>query len=152
MDAKAILIALLIACLWGIKPVIQKHVLATLQPETVLVLSALLYGSTIAVYAIYNNKIIIKDYPKMTKQHIMWLAIAAILCGATGTILYYQLLNIHPSYKVTAITFCSPAFTLILAYFLLKENVTKECVLGVILIVIGIVLLGRPKSIEKLKN
>jgi drug/metabolite transporter (DMT)-like permease len=66
----------------------------------------------------------------------------AIILSFIPNIIYYNLINDHDSYVVTALVNSAPVFTVGLSYLLLKENITKYGMLGVVLIIVGVFCLS----------
>ncbi len=134
-----VLLALVVALLWSISPIVHKSILsAGISRETVLVLTGLLYFPCILAYGLIYHKRIITDIPKITKTQWALLICLTVMSGLIGNILYFWLLKHNDSYVVTALAFCSPIFTLVLAYWLLHEKITPVSVIGVLLIVLGV--------------
>jgi drug/metabolite transporter (DMT)-like permease len=71
----------------------------------------------------------------------------AIVCSFLATLLYYQLMRNHKSHLVTALTYSSPIFTLLLAELVSGERPDQYSRWGVILITLGIVVLSQHTEI-----
>lgn len=72
----------------------------------------------------------------------MWIGIAAILSGFVANLIYLFVLKKHQSYLVSALIYAAPAFTLLLAYFLLKEDISVIGFIGVIMVIIGTICIA----------
>lgn len=138
-----ILAALLVAFLWGATPIIHKHVLKYVSPAVILVVGGTAYYITLLAYAAYNWKKLYPEIQTLTAINTFWICLASLIMSFVAKILYLHVLKKKESYVVSALVFSAPFFTAILAVLLLKEKVTLEKLVGVMLIVIGIVVLSR---------
>ena len=140
MDVGFVSVALLIALLWAINPILIKYILDDgLDSRLVLALTSSIYFICMIVFVIWNWKPIVQSAKKkLTLQIFCIVAFSSIFTAFLANYLNVQLLKNHPSYIVTAITFSSPLFTLILASFFLGEMVNIYGIIGVVLIVVGI--------------
>jgi uncharacterized membrane protein len=133
---------LILSFLWGVLPVVHKAVLSTLNHRVVLVMSGVIYFATLLVYTAWNWKVLRKEGKKITVKHVAWLSAGTIGCTFLGSIIYYYLISEYDSHIVTAISYSSPFFALILAWLFLKEDVSVMGAVGVLLIVAGVVAIG----------
>lgn len=139
MHVLPLLIALLVAFLWGTLPAVHKYLLGRHDPISVIVLSA-------AVYAVCTLSLAVWYWPRIKKDVATWrprtfaiLAANTIIAGFVANLLYMHVLKKHDSYIVSALVCISPAFTLLLAVLFLGERPTGVGALGVVLIVAGVV-------------
>lgn len=137
-----IVTSLFVAFLWGLTPIIHKHVLNTIDPLLVFVLSGIVFGVGAIILLFVNRDGSLVDKFRSTDTVALAWIVAAQLVTMFATMLYLQLLQKHHSYVVTALTYSSPVFTLILAYLILNEKVSIAGAMGVLLIVAGIALLA----------
>jgi len=149
MHLNFILIALLISVLWGATPVVIKSLTKKFDISTIMFVEGLLYFFFLLCYAYKYTDTIGKDILKINHIDLFKMFFASVIGGLIGNIMYIYILNKHESYITTALVSVSPFFTLILAYYFTKENVTFYGVLGVIFIVFGIMLIAYN---EKLVN
>lgn len=82
------------------------------------------------------------DSAKLTKTNVLLIGTASILTGLVANLLYFFILKKHESYVVSALIYAAPAFTLLLAYFILREKVTGIGCLGVAFVVVGTVCIA----------
>ena len=95
-------------------------------------------------FVCWNWKPIIKSAKaKLTLKIFCIVAFSSIFTAFVANYLNVQLLRKHDSYIVTAITFSSPLFTLLLASLFLGEKVNIYGIIGVILIVVGIMMVAK---------
>jgi drug/metabolite transporter (DMT)-like permease len=142
MSSEVIYIALCIAFLWGLTPVIHKHVLNTVDKKVVMVLSGMFYFTALIIYAAINWNTIKTESKKLTVPSVFWIGFVALVAGFFANLIYYYILNKHDSYVVSALIYSCPVFTLILAYLFLKEKISMYGLAGVLLIVLGVICLA----------
>ena len=150
MHLKFILIALLISALWGATPVVIKSLTKKFDISTIMFIEGLLYFFFLLCYTYKYTDIIGKDILKINHIDLFKMFFASVIGGLIGNIMYIYILNKHESYITTALVSVSPFFTLILAYYFTKENITLYGVLGVIFIVFGIMLIAYNETSEPL--
>jgi len=139
---EVIFYALFVAFLWGLTPVIHKHVLNTLDPRTVMVLGSIFYFACVLMFWLWNREIIKNDVKNVKLQHIYWIAITSIVTAFIANVIYLFILKKHDSYIISALIYSCPIFTLVLAYIFLKEHITFTGLIGVFLITAGVACLG----------
>ena len=137
-----IFLSLFVAFLWSLGGVFQKYVLMTMSPTTLMVVGSMLYFVCIVPYGLINRKLILSEVSKFKPSTLLATGGFVFLSMFFSIILYYRLLSKYDVHKVTAITFVSPLFTLILAALFLKERVTIASMVGVVLIVLGVACIG----------
>ena len=133
-----ICIALFVAFLGGITPIIHKHVLQNINKASILVFGGIAYCCCIFCLFIWNYDVIINDYSKITDNDLFWIMFAAIVDVFLANLLYLYVLKTHNSSLVAALIYSSPIFTLLLAYLFLNEKVDKYGILGIIFIILGV--------------
>lgn len=132
-----IFIALFVGFLDGLSPVIHKSLLNKYSPVTLLILSSVVYFSCVLIYFCNNAELVLREVGRITKIDMFRLTINAIVGSFFANILYLDVLKNHDSNIISALINTSPLFTLVLAYFLLKEKITFYGLLGIFLIVTG---------------
>lgn len=135
-----ILIALFVAFLWGLLPVVHKYVLQKHNIITVIVFSALIYALCTLILAWLYWPSIKKDLRIIDKNTILLLTIVTIFAGFLANIIYMYVLEKHDSHIISALVYTSPVFTLILAILFLNEKPTMLSLIGIFLIISGIIM------------
>ena len=79
---------------------------------------------------------------KINSQDILILISVSLGAGFLANLLFYYVLKSHESSLVSALVFSSPIFTLIVAYFFMKEELNGFGILGIVLIVLGVVCIA----------
>ena len=134
-----VLPAILVACMWGYLPVMEKKILQHVSIKTLLVLFGLLYGIVSLIICMYYYKEIYEDiknkniFEKISIKALLFMVIFYIV----GSLIYYMLLKDHKSHIVVALTYTTPIFTTLFSYLMIQEEITQKSILGIILIVAG---------------
>lgn len=147
-----IAIALFVSFLWGLAPIIHKHVLKSVDPKVVMVTGGLFYSICLFTFAIYYLKDIKSGFKKLQLRNALWIGFASIITAFIANLIYFYILKDHDSYVIAALIYSSPVFTLILAYYLLKEKVTMMGFVGVAFIMIGIICLALNEKSAKVED
>ena len=140
-------IALLVACIWGINPIMEKLSLVNATPLTVMTLRFIVSSVILTSITLFSGKVHeLKDLDTQT----YWMIIIPAVLGALGLFLYFLALGKGDSSRVAPIAATFPLFTAVYAYILLKENITFERLIGIILIVLGLVVINWKGAAESL--
>jgi drug/metabolite transporter (DMT)-like permease len=132
--------------------VLNKILLGKFSVPTVLVLSHFVYFLAVLVFIYINYIEISKDIKKINSQDILILIVVSLGAGFFANLLYYYVLKSHESSLVSALVFSSPIFTLIVAYFFMKEELNTFGILGILLIVLGVICIAYNYGNYKLEN
>lgn len=155
MDAY-ILIALFISFLWGIQPIVHKHLLNKYNLITIILISTIVNLSLIISVSITRNKEVLVDINKLTFRDLFILIIVSSFTIFLANIMYYYILKDNETSIISALVYSCPAFTLILAYIFLKERLDIYGISGILAIIIGVILISQnnkfSKELEYLSN
>lgn len=146
MNKEALILALFIAFLWGMSPIIHKVALHKISPPTALVISSIFYMSCVVVYAMIYKDTIIKDVHALDVRIMCMLAFTSIVCGFLSNIIYFGIIKKYESHIVSALIYACPIFTLIFASLFLRERISRFGVIGVVLITLGVICLAFNKA------
>lgn len=137
------LLALLI-CLWGIAPLLSKRIyLSGINQITHMLFTSSFYVIIIYLFAYYNRQVIKDDMQKVDKSLILlFFMFALCFMFATNYTNNYLIRNSNPSY-ISSMTSITPVVTLLLSYFFLKEEITKNKLIGIITVVTGLIIMNK---------
>lgn len=135
------IISFLIAVSWSITPILYKSILSNIPPETFFIYSYIVTTLLVALYIITNWNNIDWHVDKLNKE-LIGLLVCVILILMVTTYLYYHVLEKNNVHIVTTLTATAPLFTILIAYFYLKEKISMVAWIGMLLVIIGIVLLS----------
>lgn len=88
----------------------------------------------------------LSDYQYVTTTHILCLVGSVILGGVIGDALYVNSLRILSVGQAFPITNSHPLFTVLFGALLLGTDVTWKLLLGLMLTLLGVYFIGRPRS------
>lgn len=137
-----ILLTLIISFLWGISPIAYKKVLANVDNKLVFILNSFFYTLCIILYTIYYWSSIKEEYSKIKTNDIYIVAIISIFMSFIPNIIYFYLLKHYDSSIVTILVSSSPIFTIAISYFIFSEKKTRNEMIGVGLIILGIIFIS----------
>jgi len=137
-----IFLALLISFLWGVQPVIHKHLLKKYNHITIMLVSSIVYFALLIVTSIIKNKEVMADLQKMTARDLSILTALSFFTVFMANLIYYYILKDHESSLISALIYSSPVFTLIFAYLFLKERLDIYGLSGIFAIIAGVILIS----------
>lgn len=138
MDSLSLFIALCVAFLWGVSPVIHKSLLGKHSHVTIMLITAIVNILCVISYAVFKNKELIPDMKTIPMKDVFVVACTTMTTVFLANVLYYTALKNNDSYIISALIYSSPIFTLLLAYLFLKEKITYYGLLGVLFIIVGV--------------
>ena len=144
-----ILIALFISFLWGIQPIVHKHLLNKYNFITIMLISTIVNFSLILAVSITRNKEILVDMNKLTFRDLFILVLVSSFTIFLANMMYYYILKNHESSIISALVYSSPVFTLIIAYIFLKERLDIYGVSGIFLMIFGVILVSNNNKFSK---
>ena len=135
----ASLLALLVAFIWGINPIMEKLSLVKATPLTVMTIRFIMTSIVLTIITIYQGKFY--ELNNLDSKTYYYIIIPAILAGV-GLYIYFIALGKGESSKVIPIIATFPLFTAVYAFLILKESITTPKIIGTFLIVSGLVILN----------
>ena len=144
-----ILIALFISFLWGIQPIVHKHLLNKYNFITIMLISTIVNFSLILAVSITRNKEILADMNKLTFRDLFILVLVSSFTIFLANMMYYYILKNHESSIISALVYSSPVFTLIIAYIFFKERLDIYGVSGILLMIFGVILVSNNNKFSK---
>jgi len=140
-------IAVFIAFLSGILPVIHKYFLNKFQPMSLFLYSSFVYFAAVLVFSFSQTETLKRDYAKLTMKDALILAAAILVCGFFVNIIYYTILARNKSHVVSSLKDTAPFFTFLTAILLLGENVGKLGIIGFVLTIMGVTCISLDDNI-----
>ncbi|MBI4833697.1 MAG: EamA family transporter [Planctomycetes bacterium] len=141
MDTRAIIFIIIAIFGWGIAAVFDKMALKTGDSFSGLTIRAAVVFVTMALLAVFSGKSqSIITLVRSDMRSTLYFAASGILAGFIAMVAYYAALRLAPSSQVVPISSAYPLVTALFAMFLLKETVSVQQWLGILLIMIGIYL------------
>lgn len=137
-----ILVASLIAIIWGLSPIMYKHLLDKYNPTSVLVFASLAYFICILVTGCCNYQSILDDYNKIDFNDVCWVILVSVSGLFIANILQVTVLKDNDPSIVSPIIYSCPLITLLAVYLLFNTTLNKECLFGAFLIVSGVLCIS----------
>lgn len=134
-------LAMLAALCWGLAPVAGKVGLTAVDPVVGLALRTLMASALVLGFVVGSGA-----WARLEQVPVAsWLPIGveALLATLAGDLAYYAALKRGDASVVAAVMAASPLATVTAASLWLGEPVTRDVVLGSLLIAAGVALLGR---------
>ena len=141
----ASLLALLVAFIWGINPIMEKLSLVKATPLTVMTIRFIMTSIVLTIITIYQGKFY--ELNNLDSKTYYYIIIPAILAGV-GLYIYFIALGKGESSKVVPIIATFPLFTAVYAFLILKESITTPKIIGTFLIVSGLVILNWGRAVK----
>lgn len=138
MKIEYLLISLFVGFLWGISPIVQKHLLKKFDKLSLMLFFSFIYIFCIIIASLYSHKTILKDFHSINNWDAFVIIAYVVFTSFLTNILILHVLKSHDSYIVCALEGTAPLFTLFMVYLFFDEKVTTIGVLGVLLIALGI--------------
>lgn len=133
----------IIALLWGISPIVVKHGMNNkINVNTIFFINTLIYVICGGLYSLFYKTEIENDLTYKNINILLLLTINAFFAVFLANTIYYVLIESNNTAIVTALSYSSPLFTVILSYFLLEEKLSLQTICGVIVIYLGILLVS----------
>jgi len=138
-----IVLALVIALLWGSQPVLHKQLVSKYDPATIMLFSSVIYVSLVLTLCFRNSSRVGEDLGKLTRKDILILVGLPVVTIFFANIIYFHVLKNHKTSVISAVIYSAPAFTLVIAYLFYKEKLSTSALLGIIAILAGLFLLAK---------
>jgi len=142
MDLSAVALALLVALLWGSQPVFHKFFLKDISIKWIVIISAITNLACVLFFATYFRNDLAHESKSLSKKVVFQIALFAITTIFVANLVYLFVLKSNKSYLVSALIYCAPIFTLLLAYMLRSETITLVPLIGVLLVLAGVLAIA----------
>ncbi|MGI9535400.1 MAG: EamA family transporter [Thermodesulfobacteriota bacterium] len=139
------LIALIVACIWGINPIFEKLSLKTATPYSVITIRFLFTAFCLAVITLTTGRL--EEITKVDGRSLFWILLSGLAGGLIGLFLFFVALKQEDTSKVVPIVATFPMFTAIYAYFLLGETISLKRAIGILFVVIGAILINIKETV-----
>ena len=143
MSTDVVLMAMTVALLWGVAPVVHKYVLhGRVSEKIILVVGGVAYFIVLMMYWVVHAPEIQHGFKTIRWLDIILISIASVFMNLFAKIIYLNALKHAESYVISSLVYSAPLFTLLFAVLLLHEQVTLWKLVGVCMIVGGITLVS----------
>jgi drug/metabolite transporter (DMT)-like permease len=127
---------------WGITTLLVKATkLSDAPPEKTLIYQIFVGGLILAAAALISGEQV-TGFPRAVAAS--WMVYQILVVGLTFTA-WFTLVQRFSATRVSAFTFLTPLFGVVAGYLLLNETVTITFAVAVVFVVVGLVLVNRPR-------
>ena len=137
-----ILVALLIALIWGVSPIMYKHLLDRYHPASVIVFVSIVYIICVFVLGCCNHKEVMEDYGKIDFNDMCWVFLVSLSGLFIANLLQVTVLKDNDPSVVSPIIYSCPLFTILAAYMLFNTSLNGHSLFGSFLIVSGVLCIS----------
>jgi drug/metabolite transporter (DMT)-like permease len=133
-----------ISCIYGLSPILEKHLIQFISIETTIILFGFFYFLFSSVLFYFYGNTIRRDIAILNKNKHLYLEIlvSTFLVFVVANFLYLRLIKHHTTYLGVGMTSVYPIITLLAGYVFLNETFTYVHLCGLFTIILGVVLLG----------
>jgi len=139
------LLALVVACIWGINPIFEKFALKNASPFSVITIRFIFTGLCLAIYTVFAGRV--DELVKVDSRTMMWIILSGLVGGLIGLFIFFVALKQEDTSKVLPIIASFPMFTAIFAYFILGETISLQRFIGILFVIVGVVLINIKESV-----
>ena len=135
---------LVVACIFGVCPLIEKHILKFIHIESFIILSAMCLFVLAMVYTFFiHNVKLMEDIQYLNKNSYLYVLILlfVLLFYIAAHYIYLFTLQKHKLSHVTMVVATFPFITAILAFLFFEESINLIQFIGFCVAVIAMVLL-----------
>jgi drug/metabolite transporter (DMT)-like permease len=137
---------LIVAAIFGLTPILDKFILRSIDVETLMIMSGVLYGVVATLYAVfYHRGPFMDDMTAITANPVLLLliAVSTVLIFIVANYLYLSVIRDHTTALATAITASYPLVTVVAGLLLFGEAISYEQFGGILLVIGGIFMLTK---------
>ena len=137
---KGTFLALIVATLWGITPLIEKKALNYIEPLTAVFIIICMNFLIMSSVFILLGKVDISSLSSIPLKAIFYLLLVSILAGVFAQYLFYKALEVSSPSKVVIISSMYPLITILATCMISREIPSIKVVIGAILVFFGVFL------------
>jgi drug/metabolite transporter (DMT)-like permease len=142
MHSTLVLTSLIVAFIWALNSVAQKHAVNNMSHPTAMAVFAVMYFILMLFYIGHHKELISSEIKNIIPSAIL-LMMAAVILNFIANVLYFRLIKANGVSIVTALTSTMPIFVALLSFMVLRENVTPKHIAGIAAVVGGVVLISQ---------
>ncbi len=127
--------------LWGSTPLFEKLGLRDVEPLAGLLVRSL--AVTLVLVIVFFSTGRMHEVTTMSLKNILLFSVSGIMAGLVAMWTYYYVLKSGNLSKIVPIAAAYPLITAILSAFILKEGLSFQRIVGIILTIVGIILVKK---------
>ena len=144
-----ILNCLIVACIFGICPIIEKYILNYINIETFITLCAFFFFIIVCIYTLFSNKTNLQnDLVIMNQHHHIYalILIFVLLFYVAAHFIYLHVLQKHKPTHVTMVIATFPFITAFIAFLFFDEDINLIQLLSICVAIVAIFYLETNKK------
>jgi len=136
-----IFLLLIVVICWTIQPFYKKIPLISMTYKEYYLLNHIIYTIPIIFYMLFDKNRF-SFVKKMTKRNIFFI-ILSVAIGILGGVSYtYLLKQNNINYLIPHTNPLIIIFTLLIGYFIFKESMSLNQIIGILLVIIGLIIIN----------
>lgn len=139
------LLALLVACIWGINPIFEKLALKNTSPFSVITIRFIFTAVILIFYTLVAGRY--EELIKVDSRSLSWIFLSGLVGGLIGLFIFFVALKQEDTSKILPIIAAFPMFTALFAYVLLGETISLKRAIGILFVIIGVVLINIKETV-----
>mgnify|MGYP005842837023 CR=1 FL=1 len=136
-----VLVGLLCATTWAVGSVLIRDLAKKLDPFTLNAPRSLVGGLSMLLLTLITGRS--ADYGLLTADRLFYLLASVWVGGGIGDTLYVRSMTHIGVSRAFPIASIYPSFTLLMSLFFLQEQIDLGIIAGLLLVVLGVILVGR---------
>ena len=134
-----------ILSVYGITPLLNKHILEHISVEGHIFFSTIVYFFTaILLYLLFFQDTVHRDISVLSKKPYLCILVFlyAFSILFVAEYLYFKVLRNHKAYIITALLAAYPLVTLAISFWLFEEKIELTHIVGALFIISGIIMVS----------
>ncbi|OAQ21464.1 EamA family transporter [Thermosulfurimonas dismutans] len=141
MDGRVVLLWVLTLFFWGSSPLLEKVALKAVSPLLALAVRTGVAALILVLVALLTGEV--REVQELSLRNVLVLGASGLLAGVLGMFTYFSLLKTGAASKIVPLTAAYPLVTAFMALVFLKEDLSWERLLGILLTVTGLIILQK---------
>jgi len=141
MDGRVVLLWVLTLFFWAASPLLEKVALKAVSPLLALAVRTGVAALILVLATLLTGEV--REAQELSLRNVLVLGASGLLAGVLGMFTYFSLLKTGAASKIVPLTAAYPLVTAFMALVFLKENLSWERLLGILLTVAGLIILQK---------
>jgi len=133
---KIVILLLLTSFFWGLAPIFDKLAIDRANPFVGTTVRTVIVALMLLMAVVITGKS--KEMFEMDGRALFYFTLSGLVAGCIGVYTYYAALKMGETSRIVPLAATYPLVTAVLSVIFLKESVSLERIIGIILIVTGI--------------
>ena len=134
------LLALIVACIWGLNPIFEKFALNGATPFAMITIRFAFTTMCLLVITFSTGRM--DQLLQVDRSTLFWILLSGLAGGLIGLFIFFMALKQDDASRIVPIVASFPMFTAFYAYIFLRENITSLRLAGIVFVVIGLIMIN----------